>query len=56
MNTMYKSKAIAWACLSFTAGVLLGVLISPVKGGFGNNTTYATHHHYVDEKQTDKKD
>ncbi len=52
---MNKSKAMAWMCLSFAAGVLLGVLISPVKGGFGNNTTYATHHHYAEVKQAGKK-
>ena len=53
---MRKTRMTVVACLSFSFGVLIGVLLSPIKGGFGNNSgnSPTTNYYLFDQKENEQ--
>ena len=53
---MKKFKMSLLACLSFALGMTIGIIVSPVKGGFGNNTgnTSTTNYYIIDKVDQEK--
>lgn len=52
---MKKRETFMLSALTFSAGIIIGFLLSPIKNGIVNEAGNTTHNHYHEKKPVDSK-